>query len=82
MAIYSVVDEGYDVTICKSIDALCDEIRGCAYAGGELYLGREHNALKATIKNIKAHLKDPLNSVFWVYREGEDDWALKVRRHK
>jgi hypothetical protein len=82
MAVYTVVDEGYDVIVCKSLDALCDEVLGRANAGQTLFIGREYEGVKANFRSLKTHLRNSGNCVMWVYREGESDWAFKVQRHK
>lgn len=82
MAIYTVTDKDYGVVVCKNLDILCDEVIGRKIAGQNLFIGRKHDGMKASIKNIKTYLRNSGNCVMWIYCEGESDWVAKVQRHK
>lgn len=83
MALYTIVDDGYDVDVCKSFAALWNYIQGSAHRSTDsdtpLYLGSGD-----TVPLTKAALRQALAEIggtAWVYEEDADDWTLKIQAH-
>lgn len=80
MAVYSMVNVGYDVLVFKSLDTLCDEIRGRVYDDGDLFIDR-NCSVKATINQVKSQFRDFKKLSINLYRNPNDGWAYKVDKH-
>ncbi|MFA6198955.1 MAG: hypothetical protein WC679_00950 [Bacteroidales bacterium] len=73
MATYSIVDEGYVVTIVKSFPELFVNV-----FDDDLFLDQDNN-IPLNGKNLKKELA--LYGMAWIYVEGENDWNLKIQKH-
>ena len=79
MSIYTIVDEGYDVTVCKSIkevfswvEYLCEENSG----DKQITLGGLRKLLSKDFTTIRFYDRHE------IYTHDDSDWYFKVQKHK
>lgn len=75
MALFTVIDEGYEVSVCRTVAAL---LKAVAHDGFVLEADTESDAKPATEKEIKAALK---KGDIRLYEPGARDWKIKVQSH-
>lgn len=81
MATYTTVDDGYDVDLYKSFDALWDAASGAHRQTDEdepLYLDGSEET-KLTKAALRAELKQHRRA--YIYESGQNDWTLKINAH-
>lgn len=72
MAIYSTVDDGYEVEIHRSLASLWSSVKG-----ENRFLDRDRD-VPLTEKKLAAALR---KGTAWIYEDGDGDWFVKIQRH-
>lgn len=75
MALFTVIDEGYEVSMYRTTAAV---LKAVAHDGFVLEADTESDAKPATEKEIKAALKA---GTVRLYEPGARDWKIKVQVH-
>jgi hypothetical protein len=76
---YTIIDEGYDVTICKSIKEVFSWVKGLCEEGSE--------DKQITLSGLRKSLANDFASVRFydkhgIYTAEDSDWYFKVQKHK
>ncbi len=78
MAIFTVVDEGYDIDVYPTQKAVCDAMSKLG-----LYFGHADsdnaNPLPVTASMIANELRK--NATVRLYESGERDWKYRIQKH-
>jgi hypothetical protein len=77
MSLYTVVSEGYDVSVYGTLAAVVNAI---AHDGYVLSGNADGDAVPATPEEIASELKK--ERVIRLYEPGKNDWVFRVEKHR
>lgn len=80
MALYTVVDEGYDIQVYRKVTALCNVIAKNNLYFTDIEEDDLENAVPATAKQIAKALR--ISSIVGLCEEaGSRDWKYRIEKH-
>jgi hypothetical protein len=80
MAIYTTVDDGYDVEVFTSVKKMADYIKGMVSSPGEKLFFDDYQGEEFSTSALRKKLKT--DCIVWIYKEDcEGDWIVKIHSH-